>query len=97
MAAGLKVNALRNQIASQFPLEMRERGSALRLAAAPVDGVIVDRVAVDELHRCSRQPEEALIGLKGLTGHLLPRLLEGRRCMLLETNARVGRVETRRQ
>src|SRR5262245_18682953 len=98
VATWSKVNRPRKQISYEFLVKFSERRSAVRLVTAPsVWGFVEDGVGVDELHWRARQPEETLIGLKRLSRHLLPRVLEGGCRMILQTNTGARRIETGRE
>src|SRR5260221_352652 len=89
MSARSVLLALRNQLADEFTLKLREfrplvgRGTVVTLSVR----VIRDAIGVDEFHRIARQSEQGLIGLEGISRHGLPCLLERRRGVLLEAGA----------
>src|ERR1700722_12879357 len=97
VTAGCEVLAARYQIGDQLALQLGELRPriVLQAAAAQARRVIGDVVAVDEFHRISRQTEQGLVCLKRSAGHVRPQLLELRRRVVLEANARIRCPQTR--
>ena len=96
MAARLILHGRRHQVWCQFPLQLGELWFTLRLVALSRALLVRHPVVVDVLDRSTRHAEEALERFVGLSSGLRPRLLELRRRMFFERDARVRRVEARR-
>ncbi len=93
MPAGVELHVVRNQVGNQLVLQLRERRPPVGHAGPFLREIVGNEVIVDELDRRPGHAEEAQIGLKRIPRHPGPCLLESRRRMFLETDARIRCVQ----